>query len=87
MDRRERHCLHPPQEDENWPSVLLEADGVGELVVVVWYAVEEVLGVGAVDEVPEHGAKRVRAGTELDVELSVDMLGGNVQSSLTWSGL
>ena len=48
---------------------------------------EEVLGVGAVDNVPEHGAKRVRTGTELGVELSVGMLGGYVQSSLTWSGL
>jgi len=47
---------------------------------------EEVLGMGAVDEVPEQGAKRVM-GTELDVESSVGMLERYVQSSLTWSGL
>jgi len=56
MDRRERHYLDLPQEDEDWPSELLEAGDANEFGVVVREAVEEVLGVGPVDEVTEHGA-------------------------------
>lgn len=76
-DRRERHCLHLFQEDEGWPLIEVfpsgvpGTDGVGESGFVVRKVVEEVLGVeeecGVVDGVSEHGAKRVRVGTELGV--------------------
>jgi len=98
-DRRERHCLYLLQEDEDWPlakvlpSGPLKADDVGESGAVVREVVEEVLGeemevgLGAVDGVSEHGAKRVRVGTELDIETSVNILARYAQSSTTWSGL
>lgn len=39
------------------------------------------------DGVSEHGAKRVRVGTELSVKILADIVAWYAQSSLAWFGL